>query len=46
VMACLAKRPEDRPESATELDRMLADIELEPWSDEKATRWWRTHQLA
>jgi serine/threonine-protein kinase len=46
VMACLAKRPEDRPESATELDRRLAEIELEPWSEERATRWWRTHQLA
>ena len=46
VMACLAKRPEDRPPSATEVDRMLAEVELEPWSEEKATRWWRTHQLA
>jgi serine/threonine-protein kinase len=46
VMACLAKRPDDRPQSAAELDRMLAEIELEPWSEEEATRWWRTHQPA
>src|SRR4051812_15263956 len=46
VLACLAKRPEDRPASAAELDRMLAEIELEPWSEEEATRWWRTHQPA
>src|SRR3954471_2178384 len=46
VLACLAKRPEDRPATATELDRILAEIELEPWSDEEATRWWRTHQPA
>jgi hypothetical protein len=46
VLACLAKRPQDRPQNATELDRMLADIEMEPWSDEEATRWWRTHQPA
>jgi serine/threonine-protein kinase len=46
VLACLAKRPDDRPASATELDRMLAEVELEPWSEEEATRWWRTHEPA
>jgi serine/threonine-protein kinase len=46
VLACLAKRREDRPHTATELDRMLAEIDLEPWSEEKATRWWRAHQPA
>jgi serine/threonine-protein kinase len=46
VLACLAKKPEDRPRSATELDRMLAEIEIEPWSEEAATQWWQTHQPA
>jgi eukaryotic-like serine/threonine-protein kinase len=46
VLACLAKRPGDRPASATELDRMLAEIDIEPWSEEEATRWWRAHQPA
>jgi serine/threonine protein kinase len=46
VLACLAKRPDDRPESATDLDRMLAEIEIEPWSEDEATQWWRTHQPA
>jgi serine/threonine-protein kinase len=46
VLACLAKRPEERPESATELHRMLAEIEIEPWSEDEATQWWRTHQPA
>jgi hypothetical protein len=46
VLACLAKKPDDRPQSAAELDRMLGEIEIEPWSEEAATRWWRTHQPA
>jgi eukaryotic-like serine/threonine-protein kinase len=46
VLACLAKRPDDRPASARELDRMLAAMGREPWSEEEATRWWRAHQPA
>jgi hypothetical protein len=46
VLTCLAKRPEGRPQSAAELDRLLAEIEIEPWSEEDATRWWRQHQPA
>jgi eukaryotic-like serine/threonine-protein kinase len=46
VLACLAKRREDRPQTATELDGMLAEIEIEPWSEEEATRWWSIHQPA
>ena len=46
VLACLAKKPDDRPQGAAELDRMLGEIEIAPWSEEDATRWWRTHQPA
>jgi serine/threonine protein kinase len=46
VLACLAKRREDRPQTAAELDRMLGEVETEPWSEEEATRWWTTHQPA
>jgi serine/threonine-protein kinase len=46
VLACLEKRPADRPQSAAELDRLLSGIEMEPWSQEDATQWWRQHQPA
>jgi eukaryotic-like serine/threonine-protein kinase len=46
VLACLAKKPEDRPQTAADLDRELAEIETEPWSQEEAQRWWRQHQPA
>lgn len=40
VLACLAKRPEDRPQSAAELAQRLAAIDLEPWTDAQAKAWW------
>lgn len=44
VLACLAKRPEDRPATALELAERLAGIEVpEPWSVKQARRWWDTH---
>ncbi len=46
VLLCLAKKPADRPQTAGELDRELAEIEREPWSQEEANRWWRQHQPA
>ncbi len=41
VLALLAKRPEDRPESAAALARSLAAIEVEPWGETEAAEWWR-----
>jgi serine/threonine-protein kinase len=46
VLACLAKKPGNRPASATELDRMLAAVEIEPWTEEMAERWWSLHRPA
>jgi hypothetical protein len=43
VLACLAKRPADRPTTAWELEDRLAECELaEPWTREDARNWWQS----
>jgi serine/threonine-protein kinase len=42
ILACLAKKPEDRPPSAAELARLLAAADVEPWTGEQAAEWWAT----
>ena len=43
VLACLAKRPAERPASAWELADRLAQCEIDsPWTREDARRWWET----
>jgi serine/threonine-protein kinase len=44
VLACLAKAPHDRPQSAAELASSLDAIDVEPWSEELAMHWWRINQ--
>ena len=46
MLACLAKAPDDRPRSAAELGRALADIQAEPWGEEQASRWWSANRPA
>jgi serine/threonine protein kinase len=44
ILACLAKQPEDRPQNALELSRLLAAaVPREGWSEERAHRWWDLH---
>lgn len=42
VLACLAKSPEDRPQTAADLARALGAVKAEPWGEEQARKWWST----
>jgi serine/threonine-protein kinase len=45
VLACLAKDPAQRPQSARELSLRLAEVEgVSAWTQERAREWWATHQ--
>jgi serine/threonine-protein kinase len=47
VMACLAKSPADRPQSAKALSLRLGEVDgLSPWTEERARDWWETHRPA
>ena len=46
VLSCLAKDPVQRPQSAGELSRRLAEIECaREWDQDRAREWWTLHGL-
>jgi serine/threonine protein kinase len=46
VLSCLAKRPEDRPQSSDVLhDRLVACVDVSPWTRDDSKTWWRRRTL-
>jgi eukaryotic-like serine/threonine-protein kinase len=43
VLACLAKKPEERLQNARQLAQSLDTIDDMTWGDEEAHRWWSQH---
>jgi hypothetical protein len=44
LLSCLSKKPEDRPDSASELRRRLRDCQsFGSWTEDAAREWWARH---
>jgi serine/threonine-protein kinase len=46
VLACLARRREDRPSGAADLRHRLDALGIPPWTDDEAAQWWARHRPA
>ena len=44
MLACLAKEPADRPESAAAVARALDAIEAGCWNEADASAWWTRYE--
>ncbi|MBX2813880.1 MAG: serine/threonine protein kinase [Myxococcales bacterium] len=43
INCCLAKNPQDRPESASHLATLLGECQVKPWTPEDAKMWWKDY---
>ena len=43
LLQCLAKKPEERPQSAAELGEHGAELGVGPWTQAQARAWWREY---
>ena len=45
ILLCLTKDPDGRPQSVTEISRVLSDCHTaDSWGSEDAARWWSAHE--
>jgi serine/threonine-protein kinase len=47
VLSCLAKSPNDRPQSAKELTRLFDEVDgTGAWTETRCREWWEKHRPA